>query len=417
MAANTQALVIFNALEETLSLQEAKIAQLQQTITTGTGELQVLRNQLNSVQGRIEAFEQNIGTLTQAFNQGIQGMSNNPYKESSSLVSDPALFDREEKDDKKRHRQFRAWLSSARMKINVEKRKYSTEYNKILYAVSRLDGTARDADTFFDWLERSYDSHNRSGDASREMDDLKQKNTPFNLFLSEFLALAGDLGLDDKAKVEKLKKKVNNEPQSAVISVLPKPQNEDFGGWVDCYRSLTKNIVNYAHHTGNKNPFSNNPSSNSNNNKNNNKSNNRNNQTPQHPPRAQAPAPAAGDPMDLDSIRLRRLSTTERQKRIEKGLCLYCGGEGHMKRDCPEAPQLLQSVTPARNNGLNMGRPGSAPPGRNLQGSGNKTNPFRQGHASDLRIRAIGWKGNADDWPGSTTSTPGYGNGFGQGYG
>ncbi|CAJ2511912.1 Uu.00g075370.m01.CDS01 [Anthostomella pinea] len=386
---------------------------------------QALRDQLNAARGRIDGFEQNIGILTQAFNQGIKGMSNNPQREPSSLVSDPALFDREEKDDKKRRRQFRAWLSSARMKINVETRKYNTEYNKILYAVSRLDGTARvttdgylakiysnpdnptmwewqDVDTFFDWLERAYDSHNRSGDASREMDDLKQKNTAFNLFLSEFLALASDLGLDDKVKIEKLKKKVNNELQSAVISVFSKPQNEDFDGWVECYQSLTENIADYAHHTGNKNPFANNNPFNNNSNKNNNKdSNNKNNQTPQHPPQA-----------------LRRLSTTERQKRIEKGLCLYCGGEGHMNRDCPEAPQLLQSATPARGGGFNLTRPGSAPPGGNLQGGGsNNTNPFRQGHTSDLRIRAIGWRGNADDWPGSTASTPGYNNGYGQQYG
>ncbi|CAJ2499831.1 Uu.00g026840.m01.CDS01 [Anthostomella pinea] len=198
---------------------------------------------------------------------------------------------------------------------------------------------------------------------------------------------------------DQLKKKVNNELQSAVISVFPKPQNEDFDGWVECYRSLTENIADYAHHTGNKNLFANNNPFNNNSNKNNNKDgNNKNNQMPQHPPRAQNPAPAA--------------------ETVEKGLCLYCGGEGHMKRDCPEAPQLLQSATPARGGGFTLTRPGSALPDGNLQGSGsNNTNPFRQGHASDLRIRAIGWRGNADDWPGSTTSTPGYNNGYGQQYG
>ncbi|CAJ2508457.1 Uu.00g134830.m01.CDS01 [Anthostomella pinea] len=434
-----QALMIFNALEDTLRLQGLEIGELKQTIRRGTEEWQQLRDQLQMTRGRVEAYEQNIGSVTQAFEQGIHGMSSNPYKEPSSLVSHPDKFDGEEKDDKKRRRQFRAWLGRARLKINVEKKKYSTKYSKILYAVSRLDGAARiamdsylvniydhpetpevwewaNSDALFDWLKRAYDSHNRSGDASREMDDLKQKNTPFNVFLSEFLALAADLGLDDKAKVEKLKQKVNNELQSAVISVFPKPQNGDFDGWVDCYRSLTENILDYAHHTGNKNPFSNNPfNKESNKNNKNNNQNNQNQQNPQHPTRAQTPAAPAGDPMDLDTIKLRRLSATERQKRIDQGLCLYCGGQGHMKNDCPEAPRLPQSGPVARlAGGYNLERPGSAPPG-------GSNNPFRQGHAADLRVRAIGWKGNADDWPGSaasTQSTPGgYGHGYGHGTG
>ena len=38
--------------------------------------------------------------------------------------------------------------------------------------------------------------------------------------------------------------------------------------------------------------------------------------------------------MDLSAAR-RQLSPEERQKRIDEGRCLYCGGFYHRARDCP----------------------------------------------------------------------------------
>ncbi|CAJ2507670.1 Uu.00g088560.m01.CDS01 [Anthostomella pinea] len=439
--ANTQALLIFNALEEALQMIDQKQMQLKTEVHTGDALNQNLRDQLAQSKGQVAAYEGGIGNLARSFEQGIQGIGSRGGHGPSSL-------------------------GGARLKLNVEKKKYSTEYSKILYAVSRLGGEEphrwewKDTDTLFDWLERAYDSHDRSGDASREMDDLKQKNSAFSVFLSEFLVLASDLGLNDKAKVKKLKKKVNNELQSAMI----------------------KNIADYAHHTGNKNPFSNNPfnkdnnknhgnnnknnnnknnnnknnnnknnnnknnnnknknnknnnnknknnknnnnknknnknnnnknnnnknnnnknnnNKNNNNKNNNNKNNNNKNNQNQHPPRAQQTPAPAGDPMDIDTVKLRRLSTTERQRRIDQGLCLYCGKDDHVKRDCPDTPSSPAYGPLSRQNSNTFPeRPGSAPPGNN------NTNPFWQGHPQDLRIRAIGWKGNADDWPGSSSSS------------
>ncbi|CAJ2505110.1 Uu.00g125040.m01.CDS01 [Anthostomella pinea] len=331
--ANNQAQLIFSALEDALNILGQDVSALQEQVNTGDALNANLRSQLQNAQGRVEAYEGGIGSLARSFEQGIQGFtsaaSTREPTQPLSLVADPDRFNGDEKDDKKRRREFRAWQGGARIKINMETKKYNTEYHKIIYVCSRLSGSARiavdsylmniyknpgnsaawewaNSEALFDWLERAYDSHNRSGNASREMDDLKQKNTAFNVFLSEFLALTADLGLDDKAKIEKLKKKVNNELQSAVISVFPKPQNEDFDGWVDCYRSLTENIMDYAHYTGNKNPFLNNPF-NKDNNKNKNGNNNQNNQHGNHqhgqqPPRPHTPAPA-GDPIDLDAIK------------------------------------------------------------------------------------------------------------------
>jgi hypothetical protein len=55
------------------------------------------------------------------------------------------------------------------------------------------------------------------------------------------------------------------------------------------------------------------------------------------PARAPARAP---DPMDWEPTRASRgkLTPAERQERFDKGLCLYCGSQGHRRADCPSAP-------------------------------------------------------------------------------
>jgi len=40
-------------------------------------------------------------------------------------------------------------------------------------------------------------------------------------------------------------------------------------------------------------------------------------------------------PMDLDAVTFRKLSETERQRRKDHNLCLYCGGAGHRIPQCP----------------------------------------------------------------------------------
>uniref|UniRef100_A0A9J7XZK1 Retrotransposon-derived protein PEG10 n=1 Tax=Cyprinus carpio carpio TaxID=630221 RepID=A0A9J7XZK1_CYPCA len=53
------------------------------------------------------------------------------------------------------------------------------------------------------------------------------------------------------------------------------------------------------------------------------------------PPALPSVAPPAPEPMQVDS---HHLSTSERQRRINTGLCLYCGGEGHLLPSCPVRP-------------------------------------------------------------------------------
>jgi hypothetical protein len=65
-------------------------------------------------------------------------------------------------------------------------------------------------------------------------------------------------------------------------------------------------------------------------------------QPPRRPVATPNPTPANPNTMDLDAMRVRRISNEEKQRRREQNLCLYCGGRNHFVDACPakKAPQL-----------------------------------------------------------------------------
>ncbi|KAL0195105.1 hypothetical protein M9458_008677 [Cirrhinus mrigala] len=74
------------------------------------------------------------------------------------------------------------------------------------------------------------------------------------------------------------------------------------------------------------------------------------------PPEQVSPPEPAIEPMILNSG---KLSATERQRRLTRGLCLYCGASGHMRLNCPSRPKRswvsviqsdIEKLTPLTTN-------------------------------------------------------------------
>ncbi|KAL0153973.1 hypothetical protein M9458_050730, partial [Cirrhinus mrigala] len=67
--------------------------------------------------------------------------------------------------------------------------------------------------------------------------------------------------------------------------------------------------------------------------------------TSPQPPKNHNPPEPIPEPMVIDT---RRLTQTERQRRITQGLCLYCGKPGHHIQDCPTRPlrPVVSSIMP-----------------------------------------------------------------------
>ncbi|KAL2078348.1 hypothetical protein ACEWY4_026033 [Coilia grayii] len=78
-------------------------------------------------------------------------------------------------------------------------------------------------------------------------------------------------------------------------------------------------------------------------------------QGPSEPTRAPRPvhhdfppeAHSRETPMQIDTV---RLSATERRRRMEQGLCLYCGATGHLLLTCPVRPPRVQVCISSGHN-------------------------------------------------------------------
>jgi hypothetical protein len=60
-----------------------------------------------------------------------------------------------------------------------------------------------------------------------------------------------------------------------------------------------------------------------------------------------AAAAAGPSPMEIDAMRVKHITSEEKQRRREKNLCLYCGGSGHYATKCPAKNAHLAAVSVA----------------------------------------------------------------------
>ncbi|GAW22450.1 hypothetical protein ANO14919_119870 [Xylariales sp. No.14919] len=333
---------VVGALDDRLSQRDTEITNLTAHASFLSNELSGLREVVVEQGGQLRAFQ----SLSPSYGGG-----------SGSRVRDPEPFTGDTKDVKKRQTEFRSWRAGCELKLRLDKNRYQNDFDRILYVISRLEGSARisvqpyveaimdnehDPSTWhwqnltdlFLHLQQAYDTTDKAGQSAREMAELIQgPNTAFNLFIAEFIRIAAELQMQDAHRVSELKSKVSPTLQRAAANIFPQPGPSEFDKWVTLYRGLSENIADMQFRVGRSRP-------------------------PPIDTTLQPQAQARGDPMDLDALSLNRISQSERDRRLAYGLCLYCGEEGHTKNNCPEAQQRSQQgrrysnqYTPARHSG------------------------------------------------------------------
>jgi hypothetical protein len=248
--------------------------------------------------------------------------------------TDPEKFTGED-----RHK-LRSFIALLRLRVIDRPGEFPDEQSKLRYAFSRLEGAALEQlihlvdnnhvdldnfDTFVTSLEEAYSDPDHANTAERALSKLRQGNRDFVSYYAEFQRLIADLQWNNAAKRAALHRGLSKELKD-ILSTQDLP--EDWSGYV---AHIKKRDMQFrarraeTHCPSGPNKANSAP-------------------VPRVILRAAAPPTlhpsnnSSGNfrpaPMDLLAAR-HRLSPKERQKRIDEGRCLYCGGLHHLDRHCP----------------------------------------------------------------------------------
>jgi hypothetical protein len=333
------------------------------------------------------------------------------------IIPDPPPFKGEETDKTKLQTEYRNFQTQVRSKMQADAATFESEYQKIVYVSSRIQGKAsshissymRNTDFFhtqaadpggpffkswdeiFDHvLDRIYGIANRRIHAEAAMATLKQANKPFNVFFSEFSNFLADLDWNDSAKVAALRTRISFEMKDKLIA-MNLPADNDFPGWCNMLADLAQRLESFAAdekrrpaqfiHQSSAAP------------------------QPRQTQQAQVNTTSDGEPMQLDAT---RLTVEQRRYRIQNNLCLYCGKPGHIKATCVEAHAKRQNQQWPRSGWIQQPQPQPQRPQQNQQPCYRQTPyPYRPqplpGRSPNVRV--IEWAQQQETDDASTVET------------
>lgn len=185
-------------------------------------------------------------------------------------------------------------------------------------------------------LENAFGDPNRVANAEYRLNTMSQGTREFAAYYAEFVRYAAEVQWNEAAKLAALKRGLSYKLKQDMITLVEEPTTIDT--LVAACNRLDGRRRALQNHPDHRQPAP----------------------TPSRPQRTQtttpapAPAPAAATtpstatgtqagPMDLSSGR-RRLSPEERARRMAEGRCYYCGGVGHMARECTTKRQPLRAA-------------------------------------------------------------------------
>ena len=331
------------------------------TMAKHAGDMEDEVNSLKALVVDLEAqnlsFSQKVITL-EAVNETLKDLSSRAPTTAhlSPKHPDPDKFG----GNKEELLQFTTQL---KLKLNINSDHYSASKSDIAYAISRLEGNALSQvlplvksatevnidsiETFFKILEAAFGDPDKKGTAQRKIRSLRQTNRAFHEYLADFQRYIVDTDYNEEARLAALIEGLSQELKS-MLMYIPTPRTmmeaietlqslenrrKMFGGTTNTsghtrQRTFPLTAVNLANSTASssaKSTF----------------------QTPvttaTRSPSTVYPASSVSnyttnDPMDLSSSRPRGpLTAAERERRISLGLCLYCGGSGHVAKSCPNS--------------------------------------------------------------------------------
>ena len=175
-------------------------------------------------------------------------------------------------------------------------------------------------------LQKTFDDPNTTSNARDLLSRIKQSKQSCLSYTTAFRNAAIETGYNEVARVALYRNGLNDQLKDALanIQVLPTSFDE--------IASLCMNLDNRQFYRR--------------------VENRRNEETSYRQRRSPTqfrPPPIAPTPMDLDNINVATnkktkgpLTAAQKEHRMKNGLCLYCGDEGHLLKDCPKKPKNSQ---------------------------------------------------------------------------
>jgi hypothetical protein len=336
----------YQALVQSNSDMSTAGSTLQATASEQASKIEVLASEVSSLQ--------NMYSKLQGANEVMVAMLDN--RQSSPRLSpkhpDPDMFSGKRSD-------LARFTTQMKVKLHQNKDHFTTPNSDIFYSISRLEGDAiaqvqplirsesevdlKSMTELFNLLQLAFGDPDKKGTAQRAIRTLRQTNREFHEYLADFQRYIPDTNYDEEAKLSALIEGLSTELKS-MLQFVPTPTSfteaiktlQDLENKLNLFGTATNRLTprpaltpaNLASRSSSSNTrlSASIPSS-------------------VYTPTGSSISPQSSasnisyfDPMDLSSSRPRGpLSAAEKDRRIRLGLCLYCGEEGHMARDCPRS--------------------------------------------------------------------------------
>ena len=314
---------------------ERDLIELQAKLAEHVGTIQDGHDTITNQRRQIDLMQQRITDLLIQPSQTTSLVRGSSKEERSTKHPDPEAFG----GDRASLKEF---LTQLGLKLYKNDDWYPTEASKVAYAIGRLKDEALhifspfvldkgvnipDLGNFKLMLEQAFGDPDPRSTAIEKLSTMRQANREVAIYIAEFMQYARDTEWDDATLRNMFERGLSEEIRDRLITVDPP---KDYAEFITYIRVLDSKIQHHERH--------------------------KRKHQPRAPTAARTPSAAAitllttetprnlttatgtqSGPMDLSTNR-KKLSLEEIKRRMDLGLCRYCGEAGHFVSSCPKAP-------------------------------------------------------------------------------